>query len=160
VAQAPACGLSRRFDPPFPHFVAFAFRRPPRPDKLRSMFQAETHTAKRLHLVQGGNERTRILKGVSDMNAKNMNEYKFAEYPSNSSVASGVTLLVSAWFLVAAGAILAEPASPYTRGPVMQAAVSQEARLIPAVAPAAPQGGLSRPGARAGLFSWRRSPWP
>ena len=45
-----------------------------------------------------------------------MNVYKFAE----SSVASGVTLLVSAWFLVAAGAILADPESAYTR-PVTQA---------------------------------------
>ena len=43
-----------------------------------------------------------------------MKAYKFAEYPSNSSVASGVTLLVAAWFLVAAGAILADPVSHYT----------------------------------------------
>ena len=41
-----------------------------------------------------------------------MNAYKFTQYPSNASVASGVTLLVSAWFLVASGAILAEPAHP------------------------------------------------
>ena len=47
-------------------------------------------------------------------------EYKFAEFKSESSVASGVTILVSAWFLVAAGAILADPASPYTQRPVMQ----------------------------------------
>ena len=42
-----------------------------------------------------------------------MNAYKFAEYPSNSSVASGVTLLVSAWFLVAAGAILTDSSTAY-----------------------------------------------
>ena len=71
-----------------------------------------------------------------------MNVYKFAE----SSVASGVTLLVSAWFLVAAGAILADPTSPYTERPVAQAAVEAPAasivvaenqlapRLIPAAA--------------------------
>ena len=47
-----------------------------------------------------------------------MNAYEFAE----SSVATGVTLLVSAWFLVAAGAILTDPASPYTQRPVAQAA--------------------------------------
>ena len=52
----------------------------------------------------------------------NMTEYRFAEYPSNSSVASGVTLLVSAWFLVAAGAILTDPVSPYTHRSAMQAA--------------------------------------
>ena len=55
-----------------------------------------------------------------------MNEYRFAE----SSVASGVTLLVSAWFLVAAGAILADPASPYTQRPVAQAAVETTAASI------------------------------
>lgn len=38
-----------------------------------------------------------------------MASYKFSEVPSNSSVASLVTLLVSAWFLAAAGAMLAEP---------------------------------------------------
>lgn len=47
-----------------------------------------------------------------------MNAYEFAE----SSVATGVTLLVSAWFLVAAGAILTDPVSPYTQRPVAQAA--------------------------------------
>ena len=41
--------------------------------------------------------------------------YRFAEPSSNSSVASFVTLLVSGWFLVASGAILADPASPYTQ---------------------------------------------
>ena len=44
-----------------------------------------------------------------------MNAFRFAAYPSNSSVASGLTVLVSAWFLVAACAILADPASPYTQ---------------------------------------------
>jgi hypothetical protein len=44
-----------------------------------------------------------------------MNAYRFADYPSNSVVAAGVTVLVSAWFLVAAGAILTDPPSPYTQ---------------------------------------------
>ena len=54
-----------------------------------------------------------------------MNTYKFAAYPSNSLVASGVTMLVSVWFLVAAGAILADPHSVYTERAVPQAAVAQ-----------------------------------
>jgi hypothetical protein len=76
------------------------------------MFQRAT-SRKHLSLVKGGKEPSQF-KGVSTMN---MNVYKFGE----SSVASGVTLLVSAWFLVAAGAILADPASPYTERPVTQA---------------------------------------
>lgn len=44
-----------------------------------------------------------------------MNAFRFAAYPSNDLVAAGVTVLVSAWFLVAAGAILGDPASPYTQ---------------------------------------------
>ena len=46
----------------------------------------------------------------------NTSTYEFpARLPSNSSVSAGVTFLVSAWFLVAAGAILSDPASPYTQ---------------------------------------------
>jgi hypothetical protein len=64
----------------------------------------------------------------------NMTEYRFAEYPSNSSVASGVTMLVSAWFLVAAGAILVDPSSPYTGRQELQAqaATVTVAQLTPA----------------------------
>jgi hypothetical protein len=80
------------------------------------MFQAETRTDNRLQLVQGRKERSRTLKG-----ARTMNEYKFAEYPNNESVASGVTFLVSAWFLLSAGAIIADPTSPYTQAPAVQA---------------------------------------
>ncbi len=64
-----------------------------------------------------------------------MNAYRFAELPSNSSVASFVTLLVSGWFLVASGAILADPASPYTQRaqsqtvPAPQFARAADARL-------------------------------
>jgi hypothetical protein len=50
----------------------------------------------------------------TDQGETQMNNYKFAEYPSHSSVAAGVTVLVSVWFLVAAGAILSDPSSPYT----------------------------------------------
>jgi hypothetical protein len=82
------------------------------------MFQRATTTGPRLYLVEGARERSQT-KGVSTMNA-----YEFAE----SSVATGVTLLVSAWFLVAAGAILTDPVSPYTQRPVAQAA----AQVIPA----------------------------
>jgi len=49
-----------------------------------------------------------------------MNAYRFAAYPSNSLVAAGVTFAVSVWFLVAAGAILSDPASPYTQRVVSQ----------------------------------------
>ena len=77
----------------------------------------------------------------------NMNQYRFPEYSSSTSVANGVTMLVSAWFLVAAGAILTDPASPYTQRPVMQAAApatttlaenTQVPRLVPAAMVAAP----------------------
>jgi hypothetical protein len=51
------------------------------------------------------------------------------------SIASTVQVLVAAWFLVAAGAILADPASPYTQRPV-PAAVAQNAQATKvAVAP-------------------------
>ena len=49
-----------------------------------------------------------------------MNAYRFAAYPSNSAVAAGVTFLVSAWFLVAAGAILSDAPSQYTQRVVPQ----------------------------------------
>ena len=98
------------------------------------MFQAETRPTKHLHLVAGGKERRETtLKGANAMNT-NMNEYRFAEYPSNSTVASGVTLLVSAWFLVAAGAILADRDSPYTQRPVV--AQAAPAPVVAALTPA------------------------
>jgi len=61
-----------------------------------------------------------------------MNDYKFTQYPSNSSVASGITILVSVWFLVAAGAILSDPVSPYTTRKVMQAQAAPAARTADA----------------------------
>lgn len=67
----------------------------------------------------------------------NMNDYRFAEYPSNSSVASGVTLLVSAWFLVAAGAIIADPVSPYTQRSVVAQAAPAAPAVVAEIAPAA-----------------------
>ena len=67
-----------------------------------------------------------------------MNEYRFAAYPSNSSIAAGVTLLVSTWFLVAAGAILSDPTSPYTQrertGEVIVSDVKPVALIEPAPA--------------------------
>ena len=99
------------------------------------MFQNETRTPKNLYLVAGSKERREMtLKGANAMNT-NMNEYRFAEYPSNSTVANGVTLLVSAWFLVAAGAILTDPASPYTR-PVAIEAAAPAPTTVAAIAPA------------------------
>ena len=44
-----------------------------------------------------------------------MNTYRFAKIPSHSSVVAGVTTLVSAWFLVAAGTIVADPTAQSLR---------------------------------------------
>ena len=68
-----------------------------------------------------------------------MNAYRFAAYPSNSSVASGVTLLVSAWFFVASGAILLD-ASPSSAQREARAVVTQAeaAKPIPATLAVAP----------------------
>ena len=44
-----------------------------------------------------------------------MNAYRFAQIPSHSSVVAGVTTLVSAWFLVAAGTIVADPTAQSLR---------------------------------------------
>src|SRR5260221_2016199 len=75
------------------------------------MFDAAS--PRRLLLVVVGDDRRTQPRTQGD---KTMNAaYRFAELPSNSSVASFVTLLVSGWFLVASGAILADPASPYTQ---------------------------------------------
>ncbi len=57
-----------------------------------------------------------------------MNAYKFAHYPSNSVVASGVTMLVSAWFLVAGGLILTDASPGVTQ--------RTEALALPAATPA------------------------
>ena len=65
-----------------------------------------------------------------------MNAYQFlAKLPSNGSVASVVTLLVSAWFLVAAGAILTDPTSVYTQRATVTARSGQPEHI----AQAAPQ---------------------
>ena len=44
-----------------------------------------------------------------------MNKFRFASLPSHSSVVAGVTTLVSAWFLVAAGTIIADPTAESLR---------------------------------------------
>ena len=44
-----------------------------------------------------------------------MRNFKFASVPSHSSVVAGVTVLASAWFLVAAGTIVADPTAPSLR---------------------------------------------
>ena len=60
-----------------------------------------------------------------------MNAYKFAQLPSNSSVASLVTLVVSGWFLVAAAAIISEPTSVYTQRVLPAPGYAQAARATP-----------------------------
>lgn len=70
-----------------------------------------------------------------------MNTYRFAELPSNSSVAAFVTFAVCAWFLVAGAAIVTDegvavhaPAATAESIPVVYAApavaIEPEARLI------------------------------
>lgn len=69
-----------------------------------------------------------------------MNTFRFAELPSNSSVAAFVTFAVSAWFLVAGAAMVTDEgttmAAPATAQslPVVYAApavaIQPEARLI------------------------------
>jgi hypothetical protein len=91
----------------------------------RHAVQART----RLQLINGGRRDT---TGTAQ-GEKKMNSYRFARYPANSSVASGVTLLVSAWFLIASGAILAEPtrhaqATQVAAAPA-KVAIAPEARL-------------------------------
>jgi hypothetical protein len=44
-----------------------------------------------------------------------MDNFRFANLPSHSSVVAGVTTLVSAWFLVAAGTIITDPHSEALR---------------------------------------------
>ena len=73
-----------------------------------------------------------------------MSAYNFAPLPSNNSVAGLVTLLVSAWFLVAAAAIVAEPsgarapqsvaAAPADIAPQARLTITVEAQRLPASA--------------------------
>ena len=55
-----------------------------------------------------------------------MNTYRFAGLPSNASVASVVTLLVSAWFVLAGGAILSDQHS----GATIEMAKARPAQLV------------------------------
>lgn len=66
-----------------------------------------------------------------------MQAFKFAEYPSNSAVAAGVTALVSAWFLVAGATVLASPTvNEVARHATVK--VSPGAALVPIQEAAAP----------------------
>ena len=44
-----------------------------------------------------------------------MRNFRFPSFPSHSSVVAGVTVLASAWFLVATGTIVADPTAPALR---------------------------------------------
>ena len=61
-----------------------------------------------------------------------MSGFRFASIPSNASVAAAVTLAVSAWFVVAAGTVLADPPSTRPAEGVQHAVLMEEA------APASP----------------------
>jgi hypothetical protein len=109
------------------------------------MFHAAARpTTRNLYLVTGAKGTQRKNEGVTKMNT---NTYQFAaRLPSNSTVSAGVTLLVSAWFLVAAGAILSDPASPYTQRERTTEVIVSEVKpiaaydgLTPAAVAVAPQ---------------------
>jgi hypothetical protein len=68
-----------------------------------------------------------------------MKPYQFARLPSNASVAGLVTVLVSAWFVLAGGAILTDQHSEGTlemarAHPAVHAEIAPEARLTIVVA--------------------------
>lgn len=58
-----------------------------------------------------------------------MNTYDTPAYPSNASVSSAVTMLVSAWFLLAGGAILTDQHSEATIE--MARTPAQHAQIVP-----------------------------
>jgi hypothetical protein len=100
------------------------------------MFRDATAPRQRttLHVIHGGRHGS---AGIAQ-GEKKMNDYKFTQYPSNSSVASGITMLVSVWFLLASGAILADPVSPYTQRALAERAHAQpQSTVAIAIAPAA-----------------------
>ena len=66
-----------------------------------------------------------------------MNALRLAPDTANATVADGVTLLVSAWFLVAGAAILSDPTSVYTQRNVAKAPAAVQIAEIPQLAPAA-----------------------
>ena len=85
-----------------------------------------------------------------------MSAYQFMpKLPTNGSIASVVTHVVSVWFLVAAGAILADPASPYTQRPtpafretITVTAQAQDTAVVPVhetITVVARRGGERRP---------------
>jgi hypothetical protein len=72
-----------------------------------------------------------------------MSGYRFANLPSNGSVAAVVTLVVSAWFTVAAAAMLADgAAAPAAQEPqhavLMEEAVPASPTPLPVAAAATP----------------------
>jgi hypothetical protein len=74
-----------------------------------------------------------------------MNALRLAAYPANATVADGVTLLVSTWFLVAGAAILSDPSSVYTQRAVAKAPAAVQVAEIaqPATLAIAPDARLS-----------------
>ena len=60
-----------------------------------------------------------------------MNALRLAPYTANATVADGVTLLVSAWFLVAGAAILSDPTSIYTQRNVAKAPAAVQVAVVP-----------------------------
>lgn len=85
-----------------------------------------------------------------------MSDYRFVALPSNSSVATFVTLAVCGWFLAAAAAILDDPSSPYIEREIRRAhgagetvAIAPQARF--AITVEARRGGWPREPLRASV---------
>lgn len=80
--------------------------------------------------------KTTRIQRVRPLRPLALADYRFARVPSNGSIATLVTFLVSAWFFVAGAAILADPHSPYTERAAQAAPAEVEAaaQAQPAIA--------------------------
>jgi hypothetical protein len=59
-----------------------------------------------------------------------MNTYRFNELPSHSTVAAAVTVLVSAWFLVAGASLAYDAAEPDTHASAAQDEPDTYAKIV------------------------------
>jgi hypothetical protein len=102
------------------------------------MFRRNAKPSRHLYLVAGP-------RGTRFQGEKKMNALRLAAYPANATVADGVTLLVSTWFLVAGAAILSDPSSVYTQRTVAKAPAAVQVVEIaqPATLAIAPDARLS-----------------
>ncbi len=59
-----------------------------------------------------------------------MSTYKFADLPAHSTVAATVTLLVSAWFLVAGASLAYDATEPDTRAQAQEQQPDTYAKIV------------------------------